>query len=180
MDGKPFQPHGCSCNRPYGRPVMRVTVVLSVARAQTRGVVLGFGVWRGLLLQQEAMTSASRVHPACVNAGNPYHECSEYCFRRIAEGQLAERATDASLAGVFFLSSLSSSGLGLCFAAGYLELLVILALLPSYLSRLGAYISVLVCFRVPRVVVRYFVSLFCSLTSTWELHRKLASTRTSL
>ncbi|KAL2629154.1 hypothetical protein R1flu_013840 [Riccia fluitans] len=28
-----------------------------------------------------------RVHPACINASNPYHECVEFCFRRIAETQ---------------------------------------------------------------------------------------------
>jgi hypothetical protein len=28
-----------------------------------------------------------RVHPACINASNPFHECSEYCFRRIAQAQ---------------------------------------------------------------------------------------------
>ncbi|KAH7414907.1 hypothetical protein KP509_14G017200 [Ceratopteris richardii] len=30
-----------------------------------------------------------RVHPDCINASNPYHECSDYCFRRISEAQLA-------------------------------------------------------------------------------------------
>ncbi|KAG6544021.1 hypothetical protein Mapa_014544 [Marchantia paleacea] len=28
-----------------------------------------------------------RVHPACINAGNPHHECVEFCFRKIAEKQ---------------------------------------------------------------------------------------------
>lgn len=27
------------------------------------------------------------VHPDCINASNPYHECSEYCFRKIAEAK---------------------------------------------------------------------------------------------
>lgn len=26
-----------------------------------------------------------RVHPDCINASNPYHECVDYCFRKIAE-----------------------------------------------------------------------------------------------
>ncbi|CAI5458725.1 unnamed protein product [Closterium sp. Yama58-4] len=25
------------------------------------------------------------VHPDCINASNPYHECTDYCFRKIAE-----------------------------------------------------------------------------------------------
>ncbi|KAJ4976391.1 hypothetical protein NE237_001497 [Protea cynaroides] len=33
------------------------------------------------------MTEERRVHPDCINASNPYHECVEYCFRRIAEGK---------------------------------------------------------------------------------------------
>ncbi|KAK9144123.1 hypothetical protein Sjap_004026 [Stephania japonica] len=28
-----------------------------------------------------------RVHPDCINASNPYHECVEYCFLRIAEAK---------------------------------------------------------------------------------------------
>lgn len=31
------------------------------------------------------MTDEGRVHPDCINAANPYHECSEYCFKVIAE-----------------------------------------------------------------------------------------------
>ncbi|XP_043689935.1 pre-mRNA-splicing factor syf2 [Telopea speciosissima] len=33
------------------------------------------------------MTEERRVHPDCINASNPYHECVEYCFRRIAEAK---------------------------------------------------------------------------------------------
>ncbi|EFJ24446.1 hypothetical protein SELMODRAFT_442403 [Selaginella moellendorffii] len=33
------------------------------------------------------MEKESRVHPACINASNPYHECSQYCFRKIAEAR---------------------------------------------------------------------------------------------
>jgi hypothetical protein len=25
------------------------------------------------------------VHPDCINASNPYHDCSEYCFKKIAD-----------------------------------------------------------------------------------------------
>ncbi|KAL4318867.1 hypothetical protein GQ457_18G018440 [Hibiscus cannabinus] len=28
-----------------------------------------------------------RVHPDCINASNPFHECVEYCFRKIAEAK---------------------------------------------------------------------------------------------
>lgn len=31
------------------------------------------------------MDNARRVHPDCINASNPYHECVEYCFKKIAE-----------------------------------------------------------------------------------------------
>ncbi|KAF5745348.1 putative Pre-mRNA-splicing factor syf2 [Tripterygium wilfordii] len=31
------------------------------------------------------MEEERRVHPDCINASNPYHECVEYCFRKIAE-----------------------------------------------------------------------------------------------
>lgn len=31
------------------------------------------------------MSDEGRVHPDCRNASNPYHECSEYCFKVIAE-----------------------------------------------------------------------------------------------
>uniref|UniRef100_A0A5B7BZH3 Pre-mRNA-splicing factor SYF2 n=1 Tax=Davidia involucrata TaxID=16924 RepID=A0A5B7BZH3_DAVIN len=34
------------------------------------------------------MTEEGRVHPDCRNASNPYHECSEYCFRIIAEAKV--------------------------------------------------------------------------------------------
>lgn len=33
----------------------------------------------------EKMAEDGRVHPDCINASNPYHECSEYCFLKIAE-----------------------------------------------------------------------------------------------
>ncbi|XP_010266367.1 PREDICTED: pre-mRNA-splicing factor syf2-like [Nelumbo nucifera] len=33
------------------------------------------------------MFEERRVHPDCINASNPYHECVEYCFRRIAEAK---------------------------------------------------------------------------------------------
>ncbi|KAJ8765160.1 hypothetical protein K2173_010651 [Erythroxylum novogranatense] len=33
------------------------------------------------------MAGERRVHQDCINASNPYHECVEYCFRKIAEAQ---------------------------------------------------------------------------------------------
>ncbi|RWW57689.1 hypothetical protein BHE74_00035535 [Ensete ventricosum] len=27
------------------------------------------------------------VHPDCINASNPFHDCSEFCFKRIAEAK---------------------------------------------------------------------------------------------
>lgn len=33
------------------------------------------------------MTDERGVHRDCRNASNPYHECSEYCFKIIAESK---------------------------------------------------------------------------------------------
>ncbi|MBA0872710.1 hypothetical protein Goshw_019083 [Gossypium schwendimanii] len=33
------------------------------------------------------MEEDRRVHPDCINASNPYHECVEYCFRKIVEAK---------------------------------------------------------------------------------------------
>uniref|UniRef100_A0A0C9QVF8 Pre-mRNA-splicing factor SYF2 n=1 Tax=Wollemia nobilis TaxID=56998 RepID=A0A0C9QVF8_9CONI len=33
------------------------------------------------------MAEEQRVHPECINASNPYHECVEYCFWKIAEAK---------------------------------------------------------------------------------------------
>ncbi|KAJ4834535.1 hypothetical protein Tsubulata_013679, partial [Turnera subulata] len=44
------------------------------------------------------MSEQRRVHPDCINASNPYHECVEYCFRRIAE---AKARLDEEDTGVF-------------------------------------------------------------------------------
>ncbi|XP_044508754.1 uncharacterized protein LOC123227705 isoform X2 [Mangifera indica] len=33
------------------------------------------------------MAQNGRVHPNCVNASNPYHECGMYCLEKIAQGQ---------------------------------------------------------------------------------------------
>ena len=34
-----------------------------------------------------ATAGAPKSHAACRNSENPFHECSEYCFRVIAEGR---------------------------------------------------------------------------------------------
>lgn len=36
-----------------------------------------------------ATAGAPKSHAACRNSGNPFHECSEFCFRVIAEGRTA-------------------------------------------------------------------------------------------
>ncbi|KAL9244845.1 hypothetical protein vseg_018566 [Gypsophila vaccaria] len=33
------------------------------------------------------MVEERGVHPECINASNPYHECVDYCFRKIAESK---------------------------------------------------------------------------------------------
>ncbi|KAK3003927.1 hypothetical protein RJ639_018036 [Escallonia herrerae] len=48
------------------------------------------------------MADEGRVHPDCRNAGNPYHECSEYCFRIIANAkkQMSKNETGGPSPGV--------------------------------------------------------------------------------
>lgn len=37
------------------------------------------------------------MHPDCINASNPYHECVDYCFRRIIEAQsVANRGSEVA------------------------------------------------------------------------------------
>lgn len=43
------------------------------------------------------MSEAGRVHPECRNASNPYHECSEYCFKIIAEAKKQMKQTEPVL-----------------------------------------------------------------------------------
>lgn len=44
------------------------------------------------------MTGERAVHPDCRNSSNPYHECSEYCFKVIAEAKkLASKNEPANL-----------------------------------------------------------------------------------
>lgn len=53
------------------------------------------------------MEDDRRVHPHCINASNPYHECVEYCFRKIAEAKarMIEKETGSSSLLVLFVSS---------------------------------------------------------------------------
>lgn len=48
-------------------------------------------VWFCWLVADIAMATAEapRSHEACRNAWNPYHECTEFCFRVIAEQRTA-------------------------------------------------------------------------------------------
>lgn len=48
----------------------------------------------------EGMDEEGRVHPDCRNASNPYHECSEFCFKIIAE---MKKKSDRSDSGWFLL-----------------------------------------------------------------------------
>ncbi|PKU61855.1 pre-mRNA-splicing factor syf2 [Dendrobium catenatum] len=36
------------------------------------------------------MENKARVHPECINASNPYHECVDYCYKKIAEAKALE------------------------------------------------------------------------------------------
>ncbi|CAL9181215.1 unnamed protein product [Musa hybrid cultivar] len=43
------------------------------------------GEGKGEGAERKGMEGAGKAHPDCINASNPYHECVEYCFKRIAE-----------------------------------------------------------------------------------------------
>ncbi|KAL2490598.1 GCIP-interacting family protein [Abeliophyllum distichum] len=43
------------------------------------------------------MDEEGRVHPDCRNASNPYHECSEYCFKVIAEAKKKINKNDTGI-----------------------------------------------------------------------------------
>ncbi|XP_027087230.1 uncharacterized protein [Coffea arabica] len=47
------------------------------------------------------MTEEGRVHPDCRNASNPYHECSEYCFKIIAELKKKMNTNNTELAEAY-------------------------------------------------------------------------------
>lgn len=40
------------------------------------------------------MTEEGRAHPSCRNASNPYHVCSDYCFKIIAEAKAQNDAKE--------------------------------------------------------------------------------------
>ncbi|KAJ8427131.1 hypothetical protein Cgig2_030293 [Carnegiea gigantea] len=44
------------------------------------------------------MAGERQVHPDCINALNPYHECVEYCFRKIAEAKARSAVRDSEVA----------------------------------------------------------------------------------
>lgn len=44
------------------------------------------------------MAGERQVHPDCINASNPYHECVEYCFRKIAEAKARSAVRDSEVA----------------------------------------------------------------------------------
>ncbi|XP_073023891.1 uncharacterized protein [Primulina eburnea] len=46
------------------------------------------------------MAKEGRVHPGCRNASNPYHECSDFCFKIIAEAKKKMISGDAGLLAV--------------------------------------------------------------------------------
>ena len=41
------------------------------------------------------MSDERAVHPDCRNASNPYHECSDYCFRVIAEAKIRSQQQES-------------------------------------------------------------------------------------
>lgn len=43
------------------------------------------------------MAGERRVHPDCINASNPYHECVEYCFSKIAEAKAQMSKTETEV-----------------------------------------------------------------------------------
>ncbi|KAK4852208.1 hypothetical protein QYF36_021982 [Acer negundo] len=51
--------------------------------------------------EERKMEDERRVHPDCINASNPYHECVEYCFIKIAEAmaRMGKKETVAQTTG---------------------------------------------------------------------------------
>ncbi|KAH1231219.1 Pre-mRNA-splicing factor syf2 [Glycine max] len=43
------------------------------------------------------MSDERAVHPDCRNASNPYHECSDYCFRVIAEAKIRSQQQESEV-----------------------------------------------------------------------------------
>lgn len=44
-----------------------------------------------------ATREEERVHPDCVNASNPYHQCTEICFKKIADAKDPNKRRDRSV-----------------------------------------------------------------------------------
>lgn len=53
-----------------------------------------------------------RVHPDCINASNPYHECVEYCFMKIAEAKARKDKEEAGVGYVVTETKQSKIGSG--------------------------------------------------------------------
>ncbi|XP_059458403.1 uncharacterized protein LOC132187997 [Corylus avellana] len=56
------------------------------------------------------MTGERGVHQDCRNASNPYHECSEYCFKIIAESKAWMEQNESEVVQASGLSGQSNSG----------------------------------------------------------------------
>ncbi|XP_022763040.1 uncharacterized protein LOC111308739 isoform X1 [Durio zibethinus] len=55
------------------------------------------------------MSENGRVHPNCVNAANPYHECGVYCLNKIADGK-GQKEKDKKKLGSKILDASRSFG----------------------------------------------------------------------
>ena len=56
-------------------------------------------VFEEVLFAKTMSSEEGRVHPDCRNTSNPYHECSDYCFRIIAE---VKAQMDQNQSGLIF------------------------------------------------------------------------------
>lgn len=61
-------------------------------------------VYIAVIVTLGSMVSERRVHPDCINASNPYHECVEYCFKKIAEAKARFEKQNAGLCSFSILS----------------------------------------------------------------------------
>ncbi|KAK7280574.1 hypothetical protein RJT34_25638 [Clitoria ternatea] len=55
-------------------------------------------ILQGTVSLHNNMTDERAVHPDCRNASNPFHECSDYCFRVIAEAKIRMQEHESEVA----------------------------------------------------------------------------------
>jgi hypothetical protein len=57
-----------------------------------------------VLKVEKEMAENGRVHPDCMNASNPYHECGVACLERISQGKRRKEKKQSGNCYCFFIS----------------------------------------------------------------------------